>query len=193
MLRGLVLTLCALSLSACSTIPLTSLPKLARLDVKTLDIGQTAIGVTYPSSFAFKNNEVFLTLSSEFNDGSPPLIEQFIFQLEDGGISPVLARAQSKGMSANIFLPSDAEVARMETLREKLLIADQNDNVDQTSVAVRFHPCFVGEAVDTSLLRPTVYLRTRDDQSFFKFLYKIKITEGRKDFPFDSCDETAEP
>ncbi len=109
-------------LASCSTIPITSIPKLMTLDVETIEIGDVEMALRIRDDFQIKDKGAVLKISIEnkanMEKSAGKLSELFILERSVKPLTPFLARKQKDGFVVHRFEMTEEAVARATILRE---------------------------------------------------------------------------
>ncbi len=164
-MRRLLIVLCASALAACGHVPLSSIPKLSRLDMMTLDIEALRVAVEMPDELLVRRNSAIITVGLKESAGEPALQERFVLQQiptdEVSGARPAPAA------NAQIFRIAEADLARLTALRDLIRIRKTEDPdgtkgfLTVTSAACRLARLPAGP------LPVTTMLRTEPDEAYF--------------------------
>lgn len=188
--RTYSLLLATLALTACSTVPLTSLPKLMRLDPETVDFADLAMGASYPEGFELVGDTTRIFIG--FTDPATDTLvsEAMEFRLASDEVPPRLARERRRGRKVGVYAVSAGEVARMESFRTRLLAArGEGDEKLDGSFSASVFPCALEQGLTFADFRPTLYLRTDPDGEFFTLFRKMDF---KTDDPAPLCSEVGE-
>ena len=152
-MHRIVVVVIVLALAGCGHVPVTSLPKLSRLDIMTLDVEQLRVAVNMPDGLRVREDV-----------GGPALEERIV--LEDvTNTEP--GPASDPSPQARIFRIPQNDVARLEALRETIRQRkaaypdDTRGYLTVTSAACR------AARLPDGPLRVDTWLKTSADEPYF--------------------------
>lgn len=151
----------ALSLAACHTVPMTSLPALSRIDPFALDADVLRAVVVHEPTLQLPEGGAVMTLTLAKKDGSHTVREEFVLvPPSDETDVPVPA---GQVVTALQVSPADrGRFERFQTLLNARRAARTKDNT--FSLNIRLSPCITGEEEGTA----TAYIRAGQDGRYIK-------------------------
>jgi hypothetical protein len=152
----------AFGLAACSSVPLTSIPALSRIDFRTTDFAALRAGLRLPDALRPQPNGVELQVTLRIN-GSPDDTTTFSLIEIPGGNLPDSGQA---GKLDFIYRLSEADSRRFNAIREKTNVARQQNrrgSVDLSIAPKQF--CLLRPLPDGPLL-VTTYIQTSETKRF---------------------------
>jgi len=161
-----------LALAGCGHVPVTSLPKLSKLDIMTLDVKQLRVAVDMPNGLRVRENGAVIAVGLREAAGGPAREERVVLEdvtnTERGPIS-------DPSPQARIFRIPQHDVARLEALRETIRQRkaaypdDTKGYLTVTSAA-----CRTAQLPDGPL-RVNTWLKTSADEPYFILTRQVDI------------------
>jgi hypothetical protein len=152
----------AVSVAACSTVPLSSIPALSRIDFRTTDFSAVRAGLRLPEALRPQPAGVELEVTLRIA-GSPD--EKTVFPLV--GISAgSLPDGDQSGKKDFVYRLSDQDPRRFDAIRDKTNVARQQNkrgSVDLSITPRQF--CFLSPLPDGPVLI-TTYIQTSETKRF---------------------------
>lgn len=163
-IRALALA-AAVSVAACGTVPITSIPQLSRIDGNTTDFSALRVAVRLPDAIRPRPSGVALQAKVKIA-GSPDVEEQFILvESEDpadkDGLDP-----SGNGFTTYAFRLSDADMARFEALRLGIRKAAAERRKGQLSLGIAVEEFCRAATPPPGPLLATTWLRTSETRSY---------------------------
>lgn len=161
----------AMLIAACTSIPLTSLPKLARLDMETVDPGRIEIAVRLPKQLDIPPGGVQVSLEFKNKTTGEELGGGFPLVPLDEPLTPFLQRKATKDRTVARFrLDEEQAEAIRDVRRAAFAQRDTCDGNCSISFAVETMPCVKAIGNPFRSLTFSVYLKTEEDGDFFTFI-----------------------
>lgn len=171
--RAVFAILASLYLSACASIPLTSLPRLASLNPETLDFTQVALAVRMSEQFKVYRDGAVVEAIVESPSLDAPLELKLQMQPSDEPLTPYLRRQLKEGYSITVFTVPPEDKERIEAFRQQFdaLRADSSTKgQNSTTISAITMGCHIPGPFERDNLGLTLYLRPAPDETFFKFI-----------------------
>jgi hypothetical protein len=156
--------------AACSSVPLTSLPKLAAISPFSLDPAALEVAVRIPEDFRLPDAGVTLDFQVTREGSSELIEEQFVLDPVPGPLSAGLEDKVRKGTRIYRYRIAPADHARMTAFRETLVALKAEPGRKKLDMKANAKPCLVPGANPFQKAKVTVFLRTAPDQDFFTLL-----------------------
>ena len=163
--RLLLHTLCAcvsLALTGCGHMPVTSMVKLARVDLETSDPAQLRAAIKLPQSLRPRPNGVSLRIGARV--GRAPE-EARDFLLRELPAPAELAREAGAGDHIFVYRIDDADLPRLVAFRAELIAKKGSGQGGSISISVQPQACKTAELPDGPVYL-TSYLRTAKTGSY---------------------------
>ena len=184
-------------LASCSTIPITSIPKLMTLDVETIEIGDVEMALRIRDDFQIKDKGAVLKISIEnkanMEKSAGKLSELFILERSVKPLTPFLARKQKDGFVVHRFEMTEEAVARATILREnayKIRAKSSKKNSVTISAFARF--CRKPGANPFVDMPITFFIRTNPKKKFYTLFKETKMPIKGGDGKINYCEEVGE-
>jgi hypothetical protein len=188
--RGLLAAASALllaALSGCTTMPVTSMVKLARTDFTTVDPAALRIAVKLPMGLRPRREGVRLRVAATVADLKQE--QSFVLaDLDDAGELLSLAGEVTADVSIYAFRLDPADVPRLVAMRQEMLARKASGAKGSLTLSVAADACRTGPLPATTLL--TTYLRTEAAGDFFPLARDVDL---RKIVPKDAGKELIPP
>ncbi len=128
--------------SGCASIPMSSLPRLALINIETIELSNVQLAVKIPEDFSIIGNEAKLSLEFENNISGETLKERFKLPMVKAPLGKYLSKQEKKGTQIYQFEFDDAMTKSARDLRQKLyaMKAGKKSKNDM-SVSASIHPC----------------------------------------------------
>lgn len=159
-------------LAGCTSMPLTSLVKLARTDFTTVDPAALRVALKLPDGVRPRPDGVRLRLTGTV-DGAKDTQELVLADLADPGELVSLRGEVSKGTAVYAFRLKPADVPRLVAWRADMLARKARGGHGSLTLGVAADGCRTGPMPDVVLL--TTYLRTEPGGDFFPLARDIDL------------------
>jgi hypothetical protein len=176
--QHLSLGLAALALAllpGCTSMPVTSMAKLARTDFTTVDPSALRVAVKAPQSVKPRRGGVKLKIAATL-EGAKQQHEFVLGDLADPAELLSLRAELSRGTAIHAFRLEPADVARVIAMRDEMLAAKQRGAKGSMTIGVSADGCRVGPLSDKVLL--TTFLRTEADGEFFALARDVDLRDA---------------
>lgn len=152
----------ALSLAACGSVPLTSIPALCRIDFRTTDFAALRAGLRLPDAIRPQPDGVELEVTLRM-DGSPD--EKSVFPLVEvpGGSLPDTGQA---GKIDFIYRLSDQDSRRFDAIRDKTNVARQQNRRGSVDLSIEPKQFCLLRPLPDGPLPVTSYIQTSETKRF---------------------------
>jgi hypothetical protein len=146
--------LVCVALGGCGNVPVTSLIKLARVNLETSDPAQVRAAVLLPQ--VLRPRSVVLRISVRVGNAAEQTRD---FALRELPVPPELAREAGGNTHIHAYRMEDADLARLTAFRSELIARKRAGQGGNVSIAVEPHACKTADLPDGPLYF-TAYLRT---------------------------------
>jgi hypothetical protein len=164
-LRSLSL-ISAICLAGCATVPLTSIPKLGRIDFKTTDLGQLRVAMIMPKTLKPKGNSIEMVTKLSFEGESPQTnklqLAQSFAQADFAGLPTDLAPDQK----IYVYLLSPAERAKLEQTRRDAQIAKSKGKKGTLDISFAFKEFCSEGALSAAPILTSTYLSSSETDGY---------------------------
>lgn len=183
-------------LSACTHVPLSSIPKLAQIDPETTDLSQVELAVRVPQDFRLHRDGASINVALIPEGGTP---ETLALQLEHSTapLTPFLERQQGSKFKILRFELDPEEAKRATDYRTHVIALKEQLRAEgrggSASFSVGSTGCLSPGANPFQDLRMKFFMRTKPDEEFYPPIKEIRISpeDMRKegDTGISFCDE----
>ncbi|MBK5961822.1 hypothetical protein CCR97_26965 [Rhodoplanes elegans] len=175
--RGLAATLgaAAVLLGACTSMPVTSMVKLARTDFATIDPAVLRVAVRLPAGVRPRPGSVTLKLTVTVGAAAPVVSAFVLADLADPAELASLRGEVTKGAAVWAYRLEPADVARVTALRSELMARKGRGERGSLSLGVGAEACRTAAAPERVLL--TTYLKTEAGGDFFPLVRDVDLRD----------------
>lgn len=169
--------LAGLFVVGCTSVPITSYPKLASLDPETMALEDIELAVRMQDDFGITEDSAILSVSLVHEKTGETLQRQFILEENPEPLTPVLKRKLKSGYVIRRFRMSE-ETAQEATEYRALVVAERDAEAgDQHEGTFSASVGFCMEPGGNPFLDPrmTLFLKTVPDRSFFTMIKETKM------------------
>lgn len=175
--RGLaaILAVVALTAGACTSMPVTSMVKLARTDFATIDPAVLRVAVRLPAGVRPRPGTVTLKLTVTVGT-APPVVSTFVLaDLADRAEIASLRAEVTTGTAVWAYRLEPADVSRVTALRSDLMARKGRGERGSLTIGVGAEACRTDAAPDRVLL--TTYLKTEATGDYFPLVRDVDLRE----------------
>ncbi len=181
--RFLCVATMALMLACCTSVPLASLPKLARIDFMTTDLSRLRVAIALPAALSPKPQGVVMEMKYRVSEEAEQnenlhLVESNLAQ--DARNLPPLASNQA----LHVFRLSSSDVQRLDALRQRVTEAKKQNQKGSLSFGVAAKEFCKRSDLDSGPVLTTTYVLTSETESYvtmvqdFDLRSDTKVAEG---------------
>lgn len=168
-------------LTACSSVPVTSMLKLVRTDISAIDPAALRIAVRLPQGLRPRRVTLRITIAV----GSDKREQAFVLtELDDPAELLSLAGEVTNGTTIYAFRIAPADVQRLLTIRDEMAAHKAKGERGSLTIGVGAEACRIGTLPAKTLI--TTYLKTERAGDFFPLTRDIDL---RKDVPKEAVPE----
>ena len=163
-------------LPACTSVPLTSLPKLRGLKPETVDMKQLEMAVRLPAGIGIVKDSAALDVSLKNGEGGE-LTKKMILQDPIPQLTDYLTRKQGRDHRIYRFKLTGEQLAEAESFRKEALEFSETfegQTSSHFSAAAGF--CSYDPEALYKGVTMTFYIRTKSDKEFFKLFKERAVT-----------------
>lgn len=164
-------------LAGCGHVPLTSLPKLAKIDIKTTDLAQLRAGISLPADIRPLPGGVTMTIAALPKDGGRHERKVVLEEVRDATELASLPVLIAPGRHFTLFRLSSADVARLGAFREEMFAGPQQSGNRGSLSLGADKACRLGE-LSAKPITMTGYLRTSETQDYVLLMRDFDLTEA---------------
>lgn len=170
------LLLCGL-LAGCGHVPLTSLPKLSKIDIRTTDLTQLRAGISLPTDIRPLPGGVTMTLVALPKDGGRHERKVVLEEVRDPAELAKLPTMAAPGRRFTLFRLSQTDAARLASFREEMFAGPQNSGNRGSLALGADKACRLGE-LSGKPIAMTGYLRTSETQDYVVLMRDFDLKEA---------------
>jgi hypothetical protein len=164
-------------LAGCGHVPLTSLPKLAKIDVRTTDLAQLRAGISLPADIRPLPGGVTMTITALPKDGGRHERKAVLEEVRDAAELASLPVLAAPGRRFTLFRLSAADVARLGAFREEMFAGPQQSGNRGSLSLGADKACRLGD-LSAEPVTMTGYLRTSETQDYVLLMRDFDLTEA---------------
>lgn len=173
-LNCMIVSLFALSLTACTSIPITSLVKLSRIDFMTTDLRLFRFAVTLPNDLKPRPGGVHMDLA--YSQGDKPE-EKRVVKLEQSDSAPDYVGLPKAGVGTKTYvyrLPAD-EVATLNKIRNDALIEKSKGKKGSLTMGIAAKEFCANNKIPDQPLLLTTYVLSSENNEYVVLTKDIDI------------------
>ena len=164
-------------LAGCGHVPLTSLPKLAKIDVRTTDLAQLRAGISLPADIRPLPGGVTMTITALPKDGGRHERKAVLEEVRDAAELASLPVLAAPGRRFTLFRLSAADVARLGAFRQEMFAGPQQSGNRGSLSLGADKACRLGD-LSAEPVTMTGYLRTSETQDYVLLMRDFDLTEA---------------
>lgn len=164
-------------LAGCGHVPLASLPKLSKIDIKTTDLAELRAGISLPSDIRPLPGGVSLTLVAMPKDGGRHERKVVLEEVRDAVELAKLPTMGAPGRRFTLFKLSAADSARLGAFREEMFAGPQNSGNRGSLALAADKACRLGELTGKPIAM-SGYLRTSETQDYVLLMRDFDLREA---------------
>lgn len=164
-------------LASCTSVPITSYPKLASLDPEVMPLEDIELAVRMQDDFGVIEDSAVVSVGLVHEGTGEAFQREFILQENPEPLTSVLERKLKSGYVIRRFKMSD-ETAEDATAYRAMIIAEREaEPGDQHEGTFGARVGFCMEPGGNPFLDPrmTLFLKTKPDQAFFTMVKETKV------------------
>lgn len=155
----------ALVLGGCSSVPLTSIPRLARIDAKTTDLSMLRVAVQLPEALRPRSDGVKLDVVTKVAGDAETKTSFAMVEVSDARDRAGLP-TPPRGSSTYAYRLSSADAARFEALRASMVEQGKQGKRGSMGLGVAAKEFCRTNAAPQASLPVSIYLMTSETKSF---------------------------
>ena len=183
--RSIIVLLGVLSLAACSSIPITSLYKLYKLDPFRMSPQELRIIIRADEAISIRKGNISMNIGFKAHDDSLTIDDTYLVEVERNGSLPTEVLDDREPNEALTLLRLSEADARQLAETQKLLkpYADSDDESDagEGSFGISVTGVCLNKPIPPGKSRLTLYLQSSVEDGFFVFLKNLDMRKKRKD------------
>lgn len=178
MRQALSATLSLAALTACTSVPITSMPKLASIDPATTDFSRVELAVRVPVDFRLHRDGTTINVALS-PDSEPPLTLELNLQHSEAPLTPFLERQRGDRFNMPRFDIADKDAQRASDYRDLVIATRERLKAEgaggSASFTIGSTGCLAQGANPFQDLRMKFFIRTRPDQEFYPPIREVRI------------------
>ncbi len=155
----------AVALAGCSSVPLTSIPRLARIDAKTTDLSMLRVAVQLPDALRPRSGGVKLDVVTKVTGEAETRTSFSMMETSEardrGGLP-----APPQGSATHAYRLAPADAARFEALRAAMVEQGRQGKRGSMGLGVAAKEFCRANTAPQAALPVTIYLMTSETKSF---------------------------
>jgi len=155
----------ALALAGCSSVPLTSIPRLARIDAKTTDLSMLRVAVQLPEVLRPRSGGVKLDVVTKVVGEAETRTSFAMMEMSEARDRAGLP-APPEGSAIHAYRLSPGDAARFEALRAAMFEQGRQGKRGSMGLGVAAKEFCRANAAPQAALPVTIYLMTSETKSF---------------------------
>ncbi len=178
--RILLAACAACLLTACGHVPLSSLPRIARIDIMTTDPARLRIAVRLPKDIRPQPGGIAMTLTVQIAGEAPQVHRLALMEISDTAEAAALAAYRDAGRTLHAFGLAAADARRFSDVRAAILARRGEGKNGSLSIGVSPETCRTGELPPGPLFVDS-YLRTSELPAYVPLTRDVDLRrmEGR--------------
>ncbi|MCY6379600.1 hypothetical protein [Hoeflea prorocentri] len=172
-MRTLFVVLLAFGLAACGHVPLSSIPKLKRMDFMTMEVEVLRVAVEMPDGLRVRPGSAIINLGLNESAGEPALQERIV--LQQVPLSQSAGQLAGLAPNAQVFRIAEADIPRLEAMRETTRARRKVDPDDtKGTLTVTSGACRTA-TLPSGPLPVTTKLKTAPDEPYFTLTRNVDL------------------
>ncbi|MEM8878600.1 MAG: hypothetical protein AAGD23_12120 [Pseudomonadota bacterium] len=167
-----------LAIAACASVPLRSMPSLARIDFPTTDLAALRVAVSLPTELQPLDKEMRLTAQVKLGDSVP---ETETFELErvlGAAEEALIAQRLQLGQRLHAYRVSSDDVQRLVLFRDRAVERKESSGQQNASLSIGISPKVCAKrSLDNTRLPFTTYLKTSETGSYVQLTRSMDIRQ----------------
>lgn len=176
--RLVTLFLLLSSVAACSSIPLTSVPKLAALNPRTMEFGTLEVAARVNENFRVKEDGARFTLRLENTATTEVWEEELVLRENDDPATPFLRKQQKRGTQIVRYQIRDEDLSRVAAFREQFLELERDRTTEgqkRFSLGASMNGCAEPGSNPFRSFKLKIYMRTSPNEEFYTLVKEQSI------------------
>ena len=175
--RLMALLGCTAIAGGCGHVPLTSLPKLSKIDFKTTKLAELRAGISLPGDIRSMPGGVTMTVTVEPREGGRHERSYALEQVRDPVELAALPVVVTPGRRFTVFRLSPEDATKFTAFREEYILR-KDGNGNRGSIALNAHKaCRTGELADKPIPM-TSYLKTSETQEYVMLTRDLDLRDA---------------
>jgi len=163
--------------AGCGHVPLASLPKLSKIDIRTTDLAELRAGISLPADIRTLPGGVTMTLVALPKDGGRHERKVVLEEVRDAAELAKLPVMASPGRRFTLFRLSRADTGRLGAFREEMFAGPQNSGNRGSLALGADKACRLGE-LSGKPIAMSGYLRTSETQDYVLLMRDFDLKDA---------------
>ncbi|MFS8044532.1 hypothetical protein [Rhizobium sp. BR 314] len=159
--------LALLALGGCLSTPLSSLPKLARLNFLTMDFAEVRAGLRQPSALALRPGDFVMTVKTKTDGSSDETVDRFVLlETTEPAELQSLATEVKSGFALSAWRVAPTDVPRLAAIQERTRASLQHGPRVRGSIEITVTGGCTRETIPAGPLAVSTYLKPARGEGF---------------------------
>lgn len=174
--RLTIISLVSLALTACSAIPITSLPRLAGMSPQTMDFSKLELAVRVQDDFNVIEESAKFQITI-VNEGDGELLdEELILEDDDRGLTPGLKKKLKPGFHIIRYRVGEETAERANKIRSEVIaLKEANPDGNRGSFSASANICRMPDGNPLLTPQMTLLVRFDPEDEFFTLIKETKL------------------
>lgn len=164
-------------LAGCGHVPLTSLPKLSKVDIRTTRLAELRAGVSLPANIRPLPGGIAMTIVALPQDGGRHERKVVLEEVRDASELAKLPVVATPGRRFAVFRLSDGDAARVSAFRDEMFVGPQNSGNRGSLALMADKACRLGD-LSGKPIPMTSYLKTSETQDYVLLTRDVDLREA---------------
>ncbi len=178
--RSSISAFVALSLVACTSVPITSLPQLARIDFMTTDLSRMRVAIALPEALAPKPQGVVMEMKYRVGEEAEQAESLKLVESQAAQDKQSLPTDQLKNQSLHVFQLSAADVQHLNALRERVREAKKQRQKGSLSLGISAKEFCKLSNLPSGPALTTTYVLTSETESYVTMVQDFNLRSDAK-------------
>lgn len=165
--------------AGCGHVPLTSLPKLAKIDVRSTDLSQLRAGISLPAGIRPLPGGITLTIIALPKAGGRHERKVVLEEVHDAAELASVPTLVAPGRLFTLFKLNSGDVAQLGAFREEMFAGPRNEGNRGSLSLGADKACQTGE-LSGKPITMTGYLRTSETRDYVLLMKDFDLSEAAR-------------
>ena len=170
-----ILLALSLALSGCFGVPVSSLPRLMRLDFMTMDFNEVRAALRLPASLALRPGDAVMTVKTRTEDGVETADRFVLVEAPEPAERAGLAEQARAGFTLGVFRVAPHDVPRLAALQARIRASRERGPRLRGSIDIRVSGGCLREAVAEGPLPVSSYLKPGRGEAFIALTEDVDL------------------
>lgn len=164
-------------LAGCGHVPLTSLPKLSKVDIRTTRLTELRAGISLPADIRPLPGGITMTIVALPKDGGRHERKVVLEEVREAGELAKLPVVAAPGRRFTVFRLSDGDAARISAFREEMFVGPHNSSNRGSLALMAEKACRIGD-LSGKTIPMTSYLKTSETEEYVLLTRDIDLRDA---------------